>query len=810
MFARETHLMKYLQAKSARNTASHRRSARAYSRSILLPTLIVLPGALVLCTAAVPQTHVHKASTSDTPDGFATVVAPMLQKYCVSCHSGAKPAAGIFLTGTKDASDVLKAHETWERVSANIASAHMPPANMPQPTSAERTKVSTWIDTAITTAQCKLQDPGHVTLRRLNRFEYNTTIRDLIGVDYHLADDFPTDDTGYGFDNNGDVLSISPLLMEKYLNAAEKIVHSAIVTPEAASTPVRVDLNKMGSTITAPMTQRGSRLLGTNGEVFMDFNFAVKGEYTLQISAYGDQAGTDPAKMSIKLDNQQIAGFDVPSREDHPQTFQVPITTSVGSHKLAVAFTNDYYEPTNPNPRKRDRNLYVQSMQIHRPEGMPPVLPATHTRIIFCKPSETLTEDAAARKILTSFARKAFRRPPTASETDRLVHYVAQAKSKGESFERGIQLAVEAVLVSPNFLFRVEIDSKPNDPTAKRTLTDYEFATRLSYFLWSSMPDDELLNVAAKGQLQTPAVLAAQLKRMLKDPKAHALAENFAGQWLELRNLATVSPDTMRFPDFNEALRSAMKTETEMFFDSIVEDDRSILDFIDAKYTYLNEPLAKHYGISGVTGDSFRRVELTSDQRGGLLSQASILTVTSNPTRTSPVKRGKWVLEQLLDQPPPPPPPNVPALADDKKGPLVGTLRQRMEQHRSNPMCASCHARLDPMGFGLENYDATGGWRTQDGGQPIDASGVLPGNVKFNGPAELKAILRTKKTLVARCISEKLLTYGLGRGVESTDKCWLDGIVDYVSKHDYRFSAVVTAIVESDPFRKRRGDGGKI
>jgi hypothetical protein len=324
------------------------------------------------------------------------------------------------------------------------------------------------------------------------------------------------------------------------------------------------------------------------------------------------------------------------------------------------------------------------------------------------------------------------------------------------------------------------------------------------------MPDEELLNLAAKGQLQNPPILAAQLKRMLQDPKAQALSENFAGQWLELRNLANVSPDPKRFPDFNEKLRSAMKTETEMFFNSIVRDDRSILDFINAKYTFLNEPLAKHYGIGGVTGDNFRRVELTSNERGGLLSQASILTVTSNPTRTSPVKRGKWVLEQLLDQPPPPKPPDVPDLADDKKGPLVGTLRQRMEQHRSNPICASCHAGLDPMGFGLENYDATGGWRSQDGGQPIDASGVLPGNIKFNGPAELKGILLKKKTQIARCISEKLLTYGLGRGVESSDKCWLDGIVDYVAKHDYRFSAVITAIVQSDPFRKRRGDGGKI
>ena len=804
-----------IRTKTRLRTRPRSRYRRGYSRAALLPLLFLLPSAAVLYAAAFPQTGAQKHHTgagagTDAATGFATLVTPMMTKYCVSCHSGPKPAAGISLSGHKTARDLVTERETWERVAANLTSGHMPPASMPQPAQADRGKVANWLQSTISKEACNIQDPGRVTMRRLNRFEYNSTVRDLIGADYHLADNFPTDDTGYGFDNIGDVLSISPLLMEKYLSAAEKIAESAIVTPESVAHPVKIDLAKMDSTIGSSMTNRGSRLLGTTGELYTDFDFASANEYTLQIVAYGDQAGTEPAKMQIKLDNQPMHLFEVPSTANNPQTFQLPITTTPGKHRLAIGFTNDYYEPTNPNPRRRDRNLYVQGLTMHRPAVMPTSLPATHTKIIFCKPSSTLTDEEAARKIVSSFARKAFRRPVTLAETARLVKYVTRAKERGQSFERGIQLAVEATLVSPNFLFRVELDSHPNDPTSKRLLNDYEIATRLSYFLWSSMPDDELFTLASKGQLQNSAVLTAQVKRMLKDPRAHALAENFAGQWLELRNLAMVSPDQTRFPDFNEGLRTAMKTETEMFFESIVNEDRSVLDFIDAKYTYLNEPLAKHYGISGVNGDNFRRVALATNERGGLLSQASILTVTSNPTRTSPVKRGKWVLEQLLGTPPPAPPPNVPPLTDDKKGPLVGTLRQRMEQHRANPICASCHKSLDPMGFGLENYDATGGWRSQDGGFPIDASGVLPNGSKFSGPAELKTILRAKKVQVTRCISEKLLTYGLGRGVESYDKCWLDGITDYAVKHDYKFSAIITAIVQSDPFRKRRGDGGKI
>ncbi len=339
-------------------------------------------------------------------------------------------------------------------------------------------------------------------------------------------------------------------------------------------------------------------------------------------------------------------------------------------------------------------------------------------------------------------------------------------------------------------------------------VNDYELASRLSYFLWSSMPDEELFALAAQGKLHDPKVLTAQARRMLKDPKAQALAENFAGQWLQLRNLANVAPDPARFPDFNDKLRAAMRTETELFFKAVMNEDRSVLDFIDARYTYLNEPLARHYGIPGVKGEQFRRVTLTDSRRGGLITQASILTVTSNPTRTSPVKRGKWVLEQLFGTPPPPPPPGVTQLADDKKGPLVGTLRQRMEQHRKDPMCASCHARMDPIGFGLENFDAVGRWRTKDGGLPVDASGTLPGGQSFNGPAQLKAILKSKKGLFVRCLSGKMLTYALGRGLEPADTCVVDTIAKTVEKNNYRFSALITAIVQSAPFRQRRGDGG--
>src|SRR5262249_43162770 len=398
-----------------------------------------------------------------------------------------------------------------------------------------------------------------------------------------------------------------------------------------------------------------------------------------------------------------------------------------------------------------------------------------------------------------------FRRAVTKEEVERFVGLIELAHKNGDDYEKGLQLALEAVLVSPNFLFRIELDKEPANPDAVHPVNEFELATRLSYFLWSTMPDDELLRLAEAGQLRSAGNLDKQVKRMLKDPKARALVENFAGQWLQLRNLKTAAPDPGTYPAFDEALRAAMVKETELFFEAVMKEDRGILDFIDSDYSFVNERLAKHYGIAGVKGDEFRRVAFTGGARGGVLTQASILTLTSNPTRTSPVKRGKWILENVLGTPPPPPPPNVPELKDDKEVVLSGTLRQRMEQHRAKPDCAVCHDKLDPLGFGFENFDGIGGWRDKDGKFGIDPSGVLPDGKRFAGPTELRTILKGRAAEFRHCLSEKMLTYALGRGLEYFDKCAVDGITAMTAQGQDRFSALILAVVQSEPFQNRRG-----
>nr|CAA9298369.1 Protein of unknown function DUF1592 [uncultured Armatimonadetes bacterium] len=774
----------------------------------------VLPLAL-LGTAAVgqkgakgkgahPVAPVRKATAKSTQVSYEKHVAPLVQKYCTGCHGAKSPAAELSLVGYKNAASVLKAHGVWEKVSGNMSAGHMPPAGTPQPTQAERDLVVGWIDATISQAYCDLDDPGRVTMRRLNREEYNNTVRDLVGIDLRPADEFPSDDVGYGFDNIGDVLTISPLLMDKYLLAAEKVAKAAIQAPETQSKPVRFPGSRLDGDGGADFAETGGRLLGTErGDVGVAYEFPRAGEYTVRIGAFAQQAGPEKARMGVRLDGKEIRVFEVKAVQEAPEVYSLRVRVPAGKHRLSAAFLNNYKKPELPAPN--DRNLIVDFMEISGPLEAPGALPAAHRRIISVSPTKA-TRIAAAKKVLGDFARRAYRRPVTKDEVNRLVRYVHLAEKQGESWERGIQLGVQAVLVSPNFLFRVEANADPKTAGKKSRLGSYELASRLSYFLWSSMPDEELFKLAAKDALQDPNVLAAQARRMLKDPKAKALADNFAGQWLQLRKLSVVAPDTKEFPTWNDGLRQAMRTETEMFFTAVVTQDRSVLDFLDGKFTYLNGPLAKHYGIPGVEGDAFRKVALQGDRRRGILTHGSILTVTSNPTRTSPVKRGKWVLEQILGTPPPPPPPGVAELPDDKKGPLTGTLRQRLEQHRSNPACASCHARLDPIGFGLENFDATGAWRDKDGEHPIDSSGTLTDGKSFKGPAQLAAILKTKKPMFVRSFSEKMLTYALGRGVESPDKCHVDDIAAAVASKEYRFSALITAVVQSDPFRLRRSE----
>ncbi|WP_165224200.1 DUF1592 domain-containing protein [Aquisphaera insulae] len=743
--------------------------------------------------------------------GFDSAVRPFLSKHCAGCHGETKPKGGISVAGLLKDPDAASARKLWTRVKESVEGTIMPPEDRPQPSRPEIEGLVRWIESALNQTDCgRTVDPGRVTIRRLNRAEYNNTIRDLVGVDFHPADDFPSDDVGYGFDNIGDVLSVPPLLMEKYLAAAEQVAQRAIVASgSSAKPPLKAwDAEALDG---APIGGDGeARILASEGEVGVSHFFPREGAYILRVRAYGQQAGPDPAMMAIQIDGKTLKTFKVPAVQGAPGVYELRETLRGGNRRIGAAFLNDYYQPDDPDPSRRDRNLAVLGIEVEGPMNAAGAeLPESHRRIVFRTPRKPSEFQECSTEVMQRFASRAYRRPVTGGELARILRFVDLARENGDSFERGIQLAVEAVLVSPQFLYRAELNRGRKKGAAKDAsgvpLTDFEVASRLSYFLWSSMPDDELTRLAVDGQLLAGDNLEKQVRRMLRDRKAEALVDNFAGQWLQLRNLKAANPDRQQFPSFDEPLRKAMVDESEAFFASIMREDKSVLDFLDCNYTYLNERLAKHYGIPGVTGDKIRLVRLTDRGRGGLITQASVLTVTSNPSRTSPVKRGKWVLEQILGTPPPPAPPNVPQLADDKKEPLKGTLRQRMEQHRSNPSCAVCHSRLDPPGFGLENYDAIGAWRDKEGGATIDASATLPGGESFRGPAELKAILRSRKDQFTRCLAEKLLTYALGRGLEDFDDCTVDRIVKSTAEGQYKFTRLVLEIVKSDPFLKRRG-----
>ena len=815
------------------------------TRALLLTCL--LPATTLLCAAALPPGHstgktdksaVKSAAPAEMKSaaaGFGHDVLPVVQKYCVSCHTGKNASAGIDLALAKDVNSVLKDRDSWDRVAQNVASGHMPPKGSPAPTGIQRDALVNWVQNTTTAADCMLKDPGHVTLRRLNRAEYNNTVRDLCGVDIRPADSFPNDDVGYGFDNIGDVLSISPLLMEKYVAVAGKVAHAAFQSPDEVLRPVLFEPTRLNYLNQGASAGDHAVLPALNSEAGCDYTFPAAADYLLRTVAYQNQAGTEAAKMQIKLDDKEIAVLNVSNAVRDPKPYEMHLHVPAGRHHFSVAFLNPFHEELPPTGRQnrnrnRDRKLNIKELAIVGPLQGPNAL-SPLAKQLGAIPADAASRSLAARKFLTDFVRRAYRRPAAKDDVDKLARFVEMAQTQGETFQQGIEYAMTAAMCSPKFLFRIETDVPGITGTVKTTaktvgksgvktaalkadtgryfLNDFALASRLSYFLWSSMPDEELFNLAAKGKLQDPAVLTAQAKRMLKDPRSHALSDNFAGQWLQLRSLDSISPDPKRFGGFDEGLRQSMKTETELFFQAIVSEDRSILDFLDARYTFLNEQLAKHYGIDGVQGGDFRRVTLTGDQRGGILSQASLLAVTSNPTRTSPVKRGKWVMENLLGTSLPPAPPGVPPLVDDNKGPLVGTLRQRMEQHRANPACAACHARMDPIGFGLENYDAVGKWRIADGDTPVDASGVLPDGAKFSGPAQLKRVLMGKKTLFVHCLANKLMTYALGRGLERTDRCNLDDIVKSTQKDGDRFSALVAAIVQSSPFREQRRDRGE-
>jgi hypothetical protein len=593
------------------------------------------------------------------------------------------------------------------------------------------------------------------------------------------------------------------VLLERYLAAAERIVHEALGDEPLVSAARRFTAEHFRPAAPPNEVVKGFRRLGVGQEVTTPaFTLARGGDYMVRVRAYGPG---EPVRLVLGIDGTDRLTREVRALAARPQVYETRLALAAGSHTLGVR-----HAPGNRGATGGERSLSVQLLELEGPTGQPAgaqarpaARPATYQRIMICQPGPDLGRDEAARKILGAFARRAYRRPVHADEVDRLVDLVRRTQNEGESFEGGIGLALEAVLVSPHFLFRVERDPVGQTAATVHPLTEHELACRLSYFLWSSMPDDELLSLADRGGLRRD--LDAQVGRMLCDPKGKALVENFTGQWLETRNLRDRAPDPVLFPNFSAKLREAMVREPELFFGALVQEDRSILDLIDADFTFVNETLAQHYGISGVKGEEFQRVQVPGGQRGGILTMASILTVTSNPTRTSPVKRGKWILENILNAPPPPPPPEAGELKESPEALNAGSLRQRMEQHRARAECASCHQRMDPLGFGFENFDAIGAWRSRDGSFPIDASGTLPSGESFQGPAELKKVLRGRAPAFARCLAEKMLTYALGRGLEVYDRRAVDDIVRALAEDRYRVSALVRAVVRSDPFQLRSG-----
>jgi mono/diheme cytochrome c family protein len=747
-------------------------------------------------------------TAAPTPEAFKTQVSPLLNKSCSPCHNDRTASGGLNVAPFAHPSSLTQYRDDWEKIIQKLRSGEMPPKGMPRPDQTQIDALSAYIKGEFEKADKLVPaDPGRVTARRLNRSEYSNTIRDLLAVDFRAERDFPTDDSGYGFDNIGDVLTISPILMEKYLNAAERIAARAIgADPLPKPLEIPYELKDKNLRRLDPITVEASHRVEFDAE------------YTIRIGLPGERPkqadGTDakPVTLGFWMDGKLLASKLIETKPSGLVYFnpyseeEFRLVLPEGDHTFRAGFINDEYPKSLEGKEvfNQKKNKTLNMIKFIGPFASS-VEKASRKKIFVCDPK---LGAPCIDKILSTLARQAYRRPVTKPEVAKLASFVQLAKSEGQNIEQGLQLAIQAMLVSPHFLFRIERDITPNDPAKLHPVSDLELASRLSYFLWSSLPDEELLTLAEKNQLHLPANLMAQTKRLLADPRSAAFASNFAGQWLETRNLDVVKPDPQKFPTWNADLREAMKSETRLFFEAILRENRPVSEFLDAKFTYLNETLAKHYGISGVTGPDFRRVELDAlpaAQRGGILSQASVLTVSSYPTRTSPVIRGKYILQNVLGTPPPPPPPDVPLLDETKVG-EKGSLRQQMEAHRTNAVCASCHARMDVLGFGLENYDAIGRWRTQDGKFPLDVSGTFPNGKSFATPAEMRSILTKDLGEFSHCLTEKMLTYALGRGLERYDRRTVESIQQNLASNEYKFQFLVFEIVKSLPFQQKRGD----
>ena len=730
--------------------------------------------------------------TPETRKEFTEKLLPGLEKYCLDCHSGAAAAGGFDLDEIQEPEALVANAPLLEKMIQYLRGRSMPPANMPQPTEAERKALVEGLERFFA-ANCQPADAGRVTIRRLNRFEYTNTVNDLFGMTFNVSDDFPNDDVGYGFDNNGDVLTMSTLHLEKYLAAAEKI--AAEVLPVSQPRTIAFDFSKAILPESVRVVEEDAMLYFANGSVPFRAKIETAGAYTLALSLGAHPAGPEPPQAVVKLNGRALAPISVKSARGARYEVEIPVDLRPMELEIRVDFVNDYYNPNHPDQNQRDRNLLVYSMSLTGPKNAAPITTPGRTRLLV---GLTGTGRTLAESALQRFAERAYRRPLQPGEIQRIMALYDQATRDGAGSEEALQVAVTGVLVSPHFLFRAELDEQGEPNTA---IGAHELASRLSYFLWGSFPDDALRRAAQDGSLLTDAGLTAQVDRMLKDPRAARLGTGFAGQWLQLRKLSEHEVDPNAFPSFTPSLRTAMIEEIERFFNRLVATDRPVREILTSDETMVNGELARHYGLR-VTGESWQAVTLPKGS-GGLLTRAAFLTVTSNPNRTSPVKRGRFVLDNLLGTPLPPPPPDVGAIAEDAKAMTEASVRERMEIHRRNPACASCHSVMDPIGFSLENYDGIGRWRETDGPHPIDPSGEFPDGAKFAGVSGLKNVLLKREDELVRYLGERMLTYAIGRGMRPSDHCHLDAIRDEAKRRGGTMKGLITAVVLSDPFRKR-------
>ena len=751
----------------------------------------------------------------------------LVERYCVTCHNDRLETGG-FSFEALDVADVAAHPEAWEKVVRKLRAGAMPPRPRPRPDQETYDGFRAWLEGELDAAAAAGLNPGRTeTFHRLSRTEYRNAVRDLIALHVDVDDLLPADDTSYGFDNIAGVLGVSPTLMERYLSAARKISRLAVASPVPSPT---AETFRVASDLGQDRRMEGLPF-GTRGGTVVDYNFPEDAEYIFEILPDGPLR-IEPHDLEVTIDGERIALLTVGKAPDPndarglytPQieTLEVRAPVTAGPHAVGVAFLRKtsaepegirklYLRPFTGEGSGGDSRYqpYVESVTIAGPYESSGARPVEGTpsreRIFTCRPArgEAAEETACARDILSATARRAYRRPVNDDDVERLLTFYDRGRAAG-SFDTGIEMALRRLLVSPEFLFRVERDPEGVVAGEAYRVSDLELASRLSFFLWSSVPDEELLEAAERGELSDAEVFEAQVERMLADPRSEALVGNFAGQWLTLRNAAAVQPDEDEFPDFGEGLRRAFRRETELLFGSILREDRSTLDLLAADYTFVNERLAQHYGIPNVRGSHFRRVALEDEARGGLLGHGSILTVTSYANRTSPVNRGKWVLENILGTPPPPPPPDVPDLETAEGGQAL-SMREAMEQHRANPVCASCHRLMDPVGLSLENFDAIGRWRDRSETRgAIDATGELPDGTPFDGPSGLKAALLSHPDRFVTTVTEKLMTYALGRGVEYYDAPAVRAIVRDAAGDGYRLSSLVKGVVRSAPFQMRR------